>query len=211
MMNIQDYRLRAVKAVYQKLKSSEDDKLHSWDYTLDGVCRQILDLPVRPTTSQPYVGWLSKPASITSKSHSKSISQAGIDLIKRWEGYRSQAYLCPGNVWTIGYGHTKGVRQGQVISQAQAERLLKDDLKYFEKEVDNLIAVPINQSQFDALVSFAFNVGVNALAKSTLLKLLNQKDYAGAASQFGRWVYTNSKKLPGLVKRREEEKKLFLS
>ena len=217
MMNIQDYRLRAVKAVYQKLKSSEDDKLHSWDYTLDGICRQILDLPVRPTSSHPYVGWLAKPASkptistTFSTSKPQSISQAGIDLIKRWEGYRSQAYLCPGNIWTIGYGHTKGVRQGQVISQAQAERLLKEDLKYFEKEVDNLVAVPINQAQFDALVSFAFNVGVNALAKSTLLKLLNQKDYAGAASQFGRWVYANKKRLPGLVKRREEEKKLFLS
>ncbi len=74
-----------------------------------------------------------------------------------------------------------------------------------------MVTTPINQSQFDALVSLAFNIGVNALAKSTLLKLLNNKDYAGAASQFGRWVYANKKRLPGLVKRREDEKQLFLS
>ncbi len=140
-----------------------------------------------------------------------SISQAGIDLIKRWEGFRGKAYLCPGNVWTIGYGHTKNVHQGMCISKAQAEELLKEDLRHFENAVRQLSKVELNQAQFDALVSFTFNVGVYAFKKSTLLRLVNQGDFLGAAAQFGRWVNANGKKLPGLVKRRAEEKRLFLS
>ena len=178
------------------------------DYKLDDLAREILSLPPKPQDALPYVGWLgaNKPTP-----ELIGISQAGIDLIKRWEGFRSNAYLCPGNVWTIGYGHTKNVYQGMCISKAQAEELLKSDLRYFEASVRQLVTVKLNQAQFDALLSFTFNVGVYAFKKSTLLRLINQENFLEAANEFGRWVYANRKKLPGLVKRRDEEKKLFLS
>ncbi len=137
-------------------------------------------------------------------------SQKGIDLIKRFEGCRLNAYKCPANVWTIGYGHTYGVKEGQTITQKQAEDLLKDDLKSFEAAVNNYVKVPLTQGQFDALVSFSFNVGNEALRTSTLLRLLNQGKYEEAAEQFSRWVYASGKKLDGLVRRRKAEKELFL-
>ena len=203
------YRLRAIDAIkrkFQSLKSNQE--VQTWDYQLDDLAREILSLPPKPQDALPYVGWLgaNKPTP-----EPICISQKGIDLIKRWEGFRSNAYLCPGNVWTIGYGHTKNVYQGMCISKAQAEQLLKSDLKHFEASVSQLVTVKLNQAQFDTLVSFTFNVGVYAFKKSTLLRLINQGDFLGAAQQFGRWVNANGKKLPGLVKRRAEEKKLFLS
>lgn len=137
-------------------------------------------------------------------------SQKGIDLIKQFEGCRLSAYKCPANVWTIGYGHTYGVKEGQTISQKQADKFLKDDLKSFEAAVTNYVKVPLSQNQFDALVSFSFNVGSEALRTSTLLKLLNQGKYSEAAEQFDRWVYASGKKLAGLVRRRKAEKELFL-
>ena len=97
------------------------------------------------------------------------------------------------------------------ISKEQAEQLLKEDLKHFENAVSQLVTVKLNQSQFDALVSFMFNVGVYAFKKSTLLRLINQENFLEAANEFDRWVYANRKKLPGLVKRRADEKQLFLS
>ena len=115
-------------------------------------------------------------------------SQKGIDLIKQFEGCRLSAYKCPAGVWTIGYGHTYGVKAGQKISQKQAEEFLKDDLKSFEAAVNNYVKVPLTQNQFDALVSFSFNVGSEALRTSTLLRLLNQGKYEEAAEQFDRWV-----------------------
>ena len=97
------------------------------------------------------------------------------------------------------------------INKYEAEELLKSDLEYFESCVSQLVKVKLTQGQFDALVSFCYNIGVNALSKSTLLRLVNQSKFTDAANEFDRWVYANRKKLPGLVKRREEEKKLFLS
>jgi lysozyme len=138
-------------------------------------------------------------------------SQVGIDLIKRWEGLRLKAYRCPAGVWTIGYGHTKGVRADQVITSSMAEALLRQDLVVFEKAVRRLVKVQLTQNQFDALVSFVFNVGEGAFAKSTLLKLLNQGNYQEAANQFDRWIYANRLPLEGLKKRRKAEKKVFLS
>lgn len=140
-----------------------------------------------------------------------SISAAGLDLIKSFEGLKLKAYRDPVGIWTIGYGHTRNVKAGQVISPSQAVELLKEDLKDAEADVDRLVKVQINPSQRAALVSFVFNLGGTNFAKSTLLRKLNAGDYAGAAEEFGRWVNAGGQRLPGLVRRREAEKKLFLS
>lgn len=140
-----------------------------------------------------------------------NISQKGIDLIKNFEGCRLTAYRCPANILTIGYGHTgSDVVTGQKITQEQAEKLLKSDLLVHCNNVSRLVKAPLTQNQFDALVSFEFNVGYGNFASSTMLKLLNQKKYREAAAQFDRWVYANRKVLAGLVKRRAAEKNLFL-
>lgn len=136
-------------------------------------------------------------------------SQKGIDLIKAFEGCRLKAYKCPAGIWTIGYGHTSGVKEGQMITFSMAEQFLKQDLKRFETSVNNLVTVAITQNQFDALVSFCYNLGAMALKSSTLLKKLNNGDYNGAAEEFDRWVYANGVKLQGLVRRRRAEKELF--
>ncbi|MDJ0691670.1 MAG: lysozyme [Xenococcaceae cyanobacterium MO_188.B32] len=174
------------------------------------MARKILDLPKRPKDSQPYTGWLGEPEEIE-PDKPMAISNKGIALIKRWEGFRDKSYLCPGNVWTIGYGHTGTAKKGMCITRHEAEVLLRHDLRYFEAQVVKLVKVDITQNQFDALVSFAFNVGVHALSQSTLLRRLNQQKYDRAANEFERWIYAAGKKLPGLVSRRQEEKRLFLS
>ena len=140
-----------------------------------------------------------------------NVSETGIELIKKFEGCVLKAYKCPAGVWTIGYGHTSGVKEGQTITKAQAKELLIQDLRPFEIGVNNLVNVPLNQNQFDALVSFCYNLGTGNLKNSTLLKLLNKGDYNGAAEQFDHWIYAGGKKLNGLVKRRAAEKKLFLT
>lgn len=138
-------------------------------------------------------------------------SADGVALIKEYEGLRLRAYHDSGGVATIGYGHTNGVKMGQSITEEQAEAFLKNDLVIFERSVSDLVKVPVSQHQFDALVSFTYNLGGGALQKSTLLRLLNQGDYAGAADQFERWKYDGGKVLQGLVRRRAAEKELFLS
>jgi lysozyme len=136
-------------------------------------------------------------------------SQKGLDLIKSFEGLRLSAYKCPADVWTIGYGTTAGVKPGQTITKERADELLRDDLKRFEGYVDRLVKVPLTQGQYDALVSFTYNLGPGALEKSTLLEQLNRGDYDSAAEQFGRWVFAGGRKLAGLAKRRAAEKALF--
>lgn len=138
-------------------------------------------------------------------------SRKGIDIIKKWEGFMPAAYLCPANVWTIGYGHTGGVNPGDTISRVDAEYLLQTDLLKFEKQVLSLIIVPLRQEQFDALVSFTFNLGAGALQRSTLRMKLNRGDYNDAADEFLKWVWAGGRKLPGLLSRRIEERALFLS
>jgi lysozyme len=141
-----------------------------------------------------------------------SINQKGLDLIKKFEGLVLTAYRDPVGIWTIGYGHTgPEVGPGDVITRAQAESLLKRDLLRFENAVRSLVKVPVNSNQFSALVSFTYNVGSGALAQSTLLALLNQRNYQGAANQFPRWVNGGGGPLPGLVRRRNEERALFLT
>ncbi|MDJ0658194.1 MAG: D-Ala-D-Ala carboxypeptidase family metallohydrolase [Crocosphaera sp.] len=140
------------------------------------------------------------------------ISQQGINLIKEFEGCRLTTYADTGGVATIGYGHTgSDVRSGQCISETEAENLLRKDVERFEKAVSSEVKVSLSQNQFDALVSFAFNVGQGNLHTSTLLKKLNQSDYQGAAQEFPRWCKDNrGHELLGLKRRREAEKKLFL-
>ena len=139
------------------------------------------------------------------------ISQKGIDLIKSSEGLRLEAYRDSVGVLTIGYGTTRGVKPGMKITAAQAEEYLKTDVGRFEPELAALVKVPLNQNQWDALMSFVYNLGSANLASSTLLKLLNAGDYARAADQFPRWNKAGGKELPGLTKRRAAEQALFLS
>lgn len=132
-------------------------------------------------------------------------SEILLKKIKEFEGCSLTAYKCPAGVLTIGYGHTKGVKAGQKITQAQADALLKSDLKQFESFVNGLY-VCTSQGQFDSLVDFCFNLGCAALERSTLLKLIRQHASTNdIQKQFMRWVYASGKKMNGLVKRRAWE------
>lgn len=142
------------------------------------------------------------------------ISDAGLSLIKNFEGLSTKAYVCPAGVLSIGYGHTKNVKKGDVITKAGAEELLKKDLKEFEEAVTAMLdirEVAVNQCQFDALVCFAFNVGTKALDTSTLLKKLTIGDVEGASDEFLRWNKAGGKVLEGLTRRRQAERRLFLA
>ena len=138
-------------------------------------------------------------------------SDAGIALIKRFESFCATVYRCPAGKPTIGYGHVilPGEQFG-TITEADAIELLRQDLAIAEAAVRRLITVPLTQSQFDALVSFTFNVGEGALEKSTLRRRINQREWPKAASELRRWVHSDGKVLPGLVTRRDEEVALLL-
>ncbi|WNJ77764.1 lysozyme [Cedecea neteri] len=144
------------------------------------------------------------------------ISDKGIALIKQFEGCCLTAYQDSVGVWTIGYGWTnpvdgKQVKAGMTITQEVAERLLKTGLVSYENDVSKLVKVKLTQGQFDALVSFTYNLGARSLSTSTLLKKLNAGDYRGAADEFPRWNKAGGKVLAGLTRRREAERSLFLS
>lgn len=148
------------------------------------------------------------------------VSPAGLAAIKRHEGLRLRAYPDPGSSnglpISIGYGSTRRLDGAEwhltdTITAEEAEQLLRRDLESAERAVERLVEVPLRQSQFDALVSFVFNVGEGAFADSTLLKMLNSGDYVGAAGQFMRWVNNDGKPLEGLKRRREAEMALFTS
>ena len=139
------------------------------------------------------------------------INTAGLDLIKDFEGLRLNAYQDAVGVWTIGYGHTNTAYPGQRITNAQATDLLRQDVANFEDAVTRAVRVPINENQFAALVSFAYNVGSGALNSSTLLRKLNAGDTFGAANEFLRWNRAGGRVLAGLTRRREAERSLFLS
>ena len=139
-------------------------------------------------------------------------STNGIDLICSFEGLRLKAYDDGVGVWTIGYGTTvingTKVKKGDTCTVEQAKSYMANDLKQFESAV-NQVKVPLNQNQYDALVSLAYNIGVSAFLNSTLLKKLNAKDYKGAAEQFDRWNRAGGKVMRGLTNRRAKERKLF--
>ena len=138
-------------------------------------------------------------------------SENAIRVIKRFEGMREEAYLCPAGVWTIGFGHTAGVKKGDKIDMYTATVYLQDDIRKFEDAIDKLVKVKLNKNQFDALVSFVFNVGAGAFEKSTMLKLINSGNFSLAANEFDKWVYSKGTKLEGLINRRKAEKELFLA
>jgi lysozyme len=136
-------------------------------------------------------------------------SSDGLHLTEQFEGDRLVAYQDSKGVWTIGYGHTRGVVAGMTCTQEQADQWLAEDIAWAASEVNKLVHVPLTQAEFDSLVDFTFNCGAGSFDHSTLLKLVNAGDYAGAAAQFGDWVYAGGKKLPGLVTRRAAEATLF--
>lgn len=138
----------------------------------------------------------------------------GKNLIKMYEGFSAFAYLCPAGVMTIGFGTTringKPVSQNQKITIDEANVLLEQDLKKFEDSINSLVKVDLMQNQFDALVSFVYNLGAENFKKSTLLKKINAGEFSEAAEEFLKWNKAKGKVLPGLTRRREAEKTLFL-
>tara|TARA_B100000131_G_scaffold322765_1_gene377966 strand:+ start:16 stop:516 length:501 start_codon:yes stop_codon:yes gene_type:complete len=145
----------------------------------------------------------------TIKESNMEISQEGLSLIKKFEGCKLESYKCAAGVWTIGYGSTNDVKEGMEISQERADMLLLEDVEVFEESVNKLVEVPLEQNQFDALVSWTFNLGSTNLKNSTLLKVLNDKDYDGVPAQIKRWNKAGGKVLQGLIRRREAEALLF--
>jgi len=136
----------------------------------------------------------------------RHITQDGIDLIKRFEGFSSTVYICPAGYPTIGYGHL--VRSGEsyaVISETEAEGLLRKDVESAERAVLRLVSVPLTDGQFDALVSFTFNLGAGALQRSTLRRKVNQQAHREVPEQFMRWVWAGGRQLSGLARRRAAE------
>lgn len=140
---------------------------------------------------------------------SRRINAEGIELIKRWEGCRLEAYKCSAGVWTIGYGHTRTARQGLRITQEQAEALLIEDLRVFESAVDDAVVAPLLDNQFAALVSWTFNVGVAAMRSSTLIRKLNRGDYDAVPRELVRWAKVKGKPVHGLANRRAAEAGLW--
>ena len=133
----------------------------------------------------------------------------GVELIKHFEGCRLEAYLCPANVWTIGYGHTSGVREGDVIDQEAAEAHLIEDLEEFEGYVNDMVEIALKQNEFDAIVAWTFNLGPGNLKESTLLNRLNYGPLSDVPAQIQRWNRAGGQVLEGLVKRRAAEAALW--
>jgi lysozyme len=143
--------------------------------------------------------------------------EVGVELIKKYEGFSARPYLCPANVPTIGFGSTRWfdgyhiTMDSRTISRDDATRLLQMELHHIESAVPQLIKAPLTQNQFDALASFTFNLGSGRLQSSTLRARVNRLDYDGAADEFPKWCKAANKVLPGLVRRRAEERQLWLT
>ena len=137
------------------------------------------------------------------------ISNEGLDLIKHFEGCELEAYLCPAGVWTIGYGHTKDVKEGDTTTKEEADYLLQKEMIEYESYIDDMVDVELNQNQYDSLCAWVYNLGPSNLGSSTLLKVLNEGKYDEVPEQIKRWNKANGKVLAGLVKRREAEALLF--
>jgi lysozyme len=132
-----------------------------------------------------------------------------LDLIKKFEGCELKAYQDSVGVWTIGYGHTKGVEEGQEITQDEAEDMLASELDEYEGYIRDMVECDLEQNQFDALVAWVYNLGPTNLRSSTMLKRLNKKDFDDVPNQIKRWDKAGGKVLAGLVRRREAESLLF--
>ncbi len=140
----------------------------------------------------------------------RRIDAESLALIKRWEGLRLSAYQCAAGVWTIGYGHTAGVKPGDTITEDEALRLLLADLRAAEETVERLVHVPLTDNRFGALTSFVFNVGQDAFARSTLLRKLNAGDYEAVSGELARWTRAGGRVVQGLVNRRAAESGLWV-
>lgn len=137
-------------------------------------------------------------------------SSNGLSIIKEFEGLRLESYLCPAKVWTIGYGHTEHAKPNMVINEREAEEYLLLDVQWAEDAVNSLVKTVLTQNQFDALVSFVFNIGRPKFKRSTLLIYINANKMLEASKEFDKWVYAKGTLLNGLVRRRQNEKELFL-
>ena len=135
----------------------------------------------------------------------------GLELIKTFEGLELNAYKCAAGVWTIGYGHTKSVQEGMVISEDTANDMLMEELVEYENYVNTLVKVPLSQNQFDALVSWVYNLGSSNFQASTMLKVINANDMVNVPAQIMRWNKAGGKVLEGLTRRRQAEADLFSS
>ena len=138
------------------------------------------------------------------------ISNNGLDLIKHFEGLVLKAYKCPAGVWTIGYGHTKDVQPGDEWSESNADHMLEVEMEEYEGYIHDSVTAPINQDQFDALVSWVYNLGGGNLNASTMLKVLNAGQYEEVPAQMMRWNKAGGKVLEGLTRRRQAEANLFM-
>ena len=137
------------------------------------------------------------------------LGERGTEILKYFEGCKLTAYQDSVGVWTIGYGHTKGVYDGMTITQDQAEQMLLSELEEYEGYIKDMVTVPLTQNQFDALVVWVYNLGPTNFRNSTLLKELNAGNYNAAGQEITRWNKAGGKVLAGLVKRREAEAELF--
>ena len=138
-------------------------------------------------------------------------SEVGVELIKEFEGCKQVAYQDSVGVWTIGYGHTKDVYEGQLAIKKTIERWLQEDLEEFESYVSKLVKVELNQNQFDALVAWTYNLGPTNLKESTMLRKLNYGDYESVPDEMRRWNKAGGEVLNGWVRRRDAEANLFSS
>ena len=133
------------------------------------------------------------------------VSGQGLELIKKHEALRLNAYRDPVGIWTIGYGHTATAKEGQTIDEREADKLLKADVGFAEDAVTRHVKAPLNQTQFDSLVSFVFNIGESQFSRSTLVRVLNERDYYAVPQELARWNRDNGKRVKGLVRRRLAE------
>lgn len=174
------------------------------------IWENVIDLPAETKPEpkpQPQNG------STNGNPTGRKMNAAGMRILKECEGLYLNSYKCPAGVWTIGYGCTKGIRPGMTISEAEAEEMLRKELTEFEKGVERILShIPLNENQFSALVSLTYNCGMEPITEGmTIRRKLEARDYRGAAEGFLLWNKGGGRVLPGLVKRREMEKKLFLS
>jgi len=140
----------------------------------------------------------------------RDLTQA-VNIIKEFEGLRLKAYRCPAGKWTLGYGTTFGVEEGNVITKEQAEEMLSEDVASFAKRIENLIKVKTTDNQFCSLVSLCYNIGIGNFKNSTLLKYLNNGWFEQIPSQFMRWNKIKGEEVGGLTRRRKAEVALWLS
>jgi len=138
-----------------------------------------------------------------------NISKEGLALIKKFEGCELEAYRCPAGVWTIGFGTIKDVKEGDRITKDEANHLLEEEMIEYESYINDMVDVPLEQNQFDALCSWVFNLGPKNLSESTLLRVLNDGKYDEVPQQMKRWNKANGEVLTGLIRRREAEALLF--